>query len=321
MGRAWRIEYEGGLYHVMSRGNERKDIFYDDRDRLTFLDVIGEMSDQYHVDIFAYTLMNNHYHIVLRTNYANLSKSMQWLAVTYARRFNNRHFRSGHLFQGRFKSIIVENDAYLMRLSCYIHRNPLRAGIIARLAEYPWSSYKAYAYGAKAPEWLLTKPILAQFEAKDKHKAYREKVRQYADEEKKLWEDFRHGMVIGTKGFVEKIRLKYMPEDIHKEIPQQRSLGRSIDPEQVLEKAAGVLSCDLDVIRHSRRIPKSIKNDRDLLVYLVWKTCRLSNEETGRLFGMTYSAISHILSSMRIRMQKETDLRDKCNRVYSLYKM
>ena len=82
---------------------------------------------------------------VLRTNQANLSKSMQWLALTYTRRFNNRHFRSGHLFQGRFKSIIVQNDAYLMRLSYYIHRNPLRAGIIARLAEYPWSSYKVYA--------------------------------------------------------------------------------------------------------------------------------------------------------------------------------
>ena len=118
MGRAWRIEYEGGLYHVLSRGNERKDIFHDDRDRLTFLDAIGEMADNYDVDIFAYVLMGNHYHILLRTNQANLSKSMQWLALTYARRFNNRHFRSGHLFQGRFKSIIVQNDAYLMRLSC-----------------------------------------------------------------------------------------------------------------------------------------------------------------------------------------------------------
>ena len=93
--------------------------------------------DRSDVDIFAYVLMGNHYHILLRTNQANLSKSMQWLALTYTRRFNNRHFRSGHLFQGRFKSIIVQNDAYLMRLSYYIHRNPLRAGIIDRLAEYP----------------------------------------------------------------------------------------------------------------------------------------------------------------------------------------
>jgi len=321
MGRAWRIEYEGGLYHVLSRGNERNDIFRDDRDRLKFLDVMGDMADQYHIDIFAYTLMNNHYHILLRTNDANLSKGMQWLALTYTRRFNNRYFRSGHLFQGRFKSLIVENDAYLLRLSCYIHRNPLRAGMITRLAEYPWSSYKAYAYGRKAPDWLLTEPILSQLDAKDKHKAYREKAQQYADEEMKLWEDFRHGMIIGTKAFVDKLRSKYMPKAIQKEIPQQRSLGRSMDPEKVFDQAAGILGCDLSVIRESRRIPKAMKDDRDLLVYLVWKTCMLPNQETGRLFGLTYSAVSHILSSMRTRINKEPDLRNKYNHLYSLCKM
>jgi len=134
MGRAWRIEYEGALYHILARGNELKDIFYDEEDRLLFLETIGEMSERYEIDIFAYVLMGNHYHILLRTNRANLSKSMQWLGLTYTRRFNIRHFRSGHLFQGRFKSIIVQNDAYLMQLSCYIHRNPLRAGIVERLA-------------------------------------------------------------------------------------------------------------------------------------------------------------------------------------------
>ena len=112
-----------------------------------------------------------------------------------------------------------------------------------------------------------------------------------------------------------------MPDNFHKEIPQHRALGKSVDPEKVLEKAAGILNCDFDYIRHSRRIPKSIKDDRDLLVYLVWKTCILTNEETGRLFGMTYSAISHILSSMRTRMQKNSDLRVKYNRIYSLCKM
>ena len=208
-----------------------------------------------------------------------------------------------------------------MRLSCYIHRNFLRAGIIARLAEYPWSSYKAYAYGGKAPDWLLTRPILEQFDGKDKHRAYREKVQAYADEEKKLWEDFRHGMIMGTKEFVNKIRSKYMPDHVHKEIPQQRSLGKSVEPKKVLEKAAGILNCDLDDIRHSRRIPKSIKDNRDLLVYLVWKICMLPNEETGRLFGMTYSAVSHILSSMRIRMEKEAGLRTKYKHLYSLCKM
>ncbi len=161
----------------------------------------------------------------------------------------------------------------------------------------------------------MTEPILAQLNAKDKYKAYRQKVQRYADEEKRLWEDFRHGMIIGTKEFVERIRSKYMPDNFHKEIPQHRALGKSIAPEKVLEKAAGVLNCDLDDIRQSRRIPKSKKEDRDLLLYLVWKTCILTNEETGRLFGMTYSAVSHILSFMRTKIQKDSALRTKYNHI------
>ena len=123
--RQWRIEFEGALYHILSRGNEQRDIFLEDDDRNCFLDVLGEMSERFAVDIFAYVLMDNHYHLLLRTREPNLSKSMQWMGTTYTRRFNLNHFRSGHLFQGRYKSIIVENDAYLVRLSCYIHRNPL----------------------------------------------------------------------------------------------------------------------------------------------------------------------------------------------------
>ena len=116
-------------------------------------------------------------------------------------------------------------------------------------------------------------------------------------------------------------KIKYMPDDIHKEIPQQRPLGKSVEPEKLLEKAGGILNCDLDDIRHSKRISSSKKDDRDLLVYLIWKTCMLPNKETGPLFGITYSAVSHILSSMRTGMQKEPDLRAKYKYLYSLCKM
>ena len=140
---------------------------YDDKDRLLFIDTVGELSDRFDVDVFAFVLMSNHYHILLRTNQANPSKAMQWLGVTYTRRFNNRHVRSGHLFQGRFKSIVVENYAYVFELSCYIHRNPLRAGIVKRLTDYKWSSYPIYAYGRIGPEWLKTDLILSFFSSKD----------------------------------------------------------------------------------------------------------------------------------------------------------
>ena len=321
MGRAWRIEYEGALYHILSRGNEQKDIFYDDQDRLLFLKTIGEMSERFEIDVFAYVLMGNHYHLLLKTNRANLSKSMQWLGLTYTRRFNLRHSRSGHLFQGRFKSIIVQNAAYLMRLSCYIHRNPLRAGIVERLADYDWSSYKAYAYGGKAPEWLITRPIFSQFKEKDKHKAYREKIQRYAKEEKKLWEDLRHGMIIGSKKFVDKIRSAYLPEKLHKEIPQQRDLAKGVDPVAKLKEAARMLDCDLDHFRRVPRITKADRDNRDLLVLSVWKSGVLTNDKIGRLFGMTYSSVSHIVRSIRLRMEQDNSLKERFDNIYSLFKM
>lgn len=179
MSRAWRIEYEGALYHVFSRGNGRQDIFIDDDDRCNFLDTVGELSERFDIDVCAYALMNNHYHLLLRTRLVNLKRAMHWFGTTYTQRFNCRHFRSGHLFQGRYKSIIVENDAYLLRLSYYIHRNPLRAGMVHRLADYRWSSYRVYAYGRKTPEWLSTDLILSQYsDTQNKHQRYRENTQK-----------------------------------------------------------------------------------------------------------------------------------------------
>ena len=147
MARAWRIEYKGALYHVLSRGNAGQNIVKDDDDCHLFLETVGDLAERFGIDIFAYVLMDNHYHLLFRTRRANLSKSMQWFGATYTKRFNLRHDQAGHLFQGRFKNMLVQNDAYLLQLSYYIHRNPLRAGMVRRLVDYRWSSYRAYAYG------------------------------------------------------------------------------------------------------------------------------------------------------------------------------
>jgi REP element-mobilizing transposase RayT len=146
MSLAWRIEYEGALYHVLSRGNEKQDIVIDDGDRRLFLATVGEMAERFKIDLFVYVLMDNHYHILFRTHRANLCRSMQWFGATYTKRFNLRHHRVGHLFQGRYKNMLVQNDTYLIQLSYYIHRNSLRACMVRRLADYKWSSYRAYAY-------------------------------------------------------------------------------------------------------------------------------------------------------------------------------
>jgi REP element-mobilizing transposase RayT len=321
MGRAWRIEYEGALYHVMSRGNEGRDIFFDNDDRHMFLDVVEQTAERFEIDVFAYALMHNHYHLLIRTERANLSKAMQWLGVTYTRRLNDKHSRSGHLFQGRFKSIVVQNDDYLLRLSCYIHRNPLRAGVVKRLAGYRWSSYRAYAYGKQIPQWLSTELILLQFNDKDRHKSYRQKVQRYAKEESRLWEDLQHGMILGSKKFVEKLRRSYMPPAAHPELPQQKSISRQFNVAPLVDKAAKILDCDLKRLQRAPRISAQDKDNRDLLIYVLWKTGMMTNEEIGSLFSVTYSSVSHSVKAVRLKLEKDHRLRDRCSRIYSLFKI
>lgn len=321
MGRAWRIEFDGAFYHVMSRGNEGRNIFFGDDDRQGFLGAVGQFSERFKIDIFAYVLMDNHYHLLIRTQRANLSKAMQWLGVTYTRRFNNKHSRIGHLFQGRFKSIIVQNDIYLMQLSCYIHRNPLRAGAVNRLAQYHWSSYPVYAYGKKGPQWLSTELILSQVNGKRRHRSYREKVQGYAKEEKLLLEDLQHGMILGSKRFVDKIRSTYLPQIPHREIPQQKSMFKEFNAASFLDEAAKILNCDIRRFQQSSRISSSDKVDRDILIYALWKTGMLTNEKIGGLFGVTSSAISHSVRALSLKLKKDRQSRDKLEHVYSLFKI
>jgi hypothetical protein len=245
---------------------------------------------------------------------------MQWLGVTYTRRFNDRHARSGHLFQGRFKSILVQNDAYLMQLSCYIHRNPLRANMVNRLARYRWSSYPIYAYGYQPPKWLSTELILSQFVENDRHKAYREKVQRYAKEEKRLWEDFRHGLILGTQKYVDKIRQAYLPENTHHELPQQKSLAREFNPSSLLIEASKRLKCDLKSMREASRVSARDKENRDLLIYALWNTGTMTNSKIGDLFGITYSSVSHSVKSTRLKLAKNRQLKYKFSRINSLFK-
>ena len=226
MARQLRIEYEGAYYHVLSRGNNQQAIFLSDHDRNTFLQTLARQSERFEVDIIAYVLMDNHYHLLLRTNRPNLSKSMQWLGTTYTTIFNLRHSRKGHLFQGRFKSILVENESYLMQLSCYIHRNPLRAGIVGRLLDHTWSSYPAYAYNRRCPDWLKTDLILSRFGPDNSgRKAYREKVQRYADEKKNIWEDVKHGIIFGSQVFVDRIKKDYLSGEPQADIPAHQNLS------------------------------------------------------------------------------------------------
>jgi putative transposase len=154
MSRPLRIELPGAVYHITSRGNRREPIFADDADRKGFLEMLGQAMDRFDSQVLAYCLMGNHYHLVLFTRQGNLSRLMRHLNGTYTQMFNRRHALSGHLLQGRFKSILVDRDSYLLELCRYVELNPVRARMVSAPREWPWSSYLAHSLHAPTPPWL-----------------------------------------------------------------------------------------------------------------------------------------------------------------------
>ncbi len=162
---------------------------------------------------------------------------------------------------------------------------------------------------------------MSLFNVKDKHRAYRERVQSYAHEEKSLWEDFRHGLFLGSTRFVDEMRRRYLSQEPNKEMPQQRAAARLEDPERLLLKASHFLGCNVDHFKESERISPSDREDRDVLVYFLWQTGKVTNETLGELFGVTYSSISHIVKGFKERLGRESKLQETMNELYSQIKM
>jgi putative transposase len=165
MGRPLRIQYPGAWYHITSRGNERKAIFKGSADRQRFLSYLESAWERYGAVVHAYCLMANHYHLLLETPRSNLSQILHHINGAYTNYYNAKRNRTGHLFQGRYKAILVERDAYCQELSRYIHLNPVRAGTVEKPEHYPWSSYPYYTGAKKAPQWLTIDTVLDAFDS------------------------------------------------------------------------------------------------------------------------------------------------------------
>jgi REP element-mobilizing transposase RayT len=157
MARPLRIEYPDAWYHVMNRGRRGEAIFADERDYAMFTELLQETSEMWNIRISAYCLMSNHYHMLVQTPEANISRSMRHLNGVYTQRYNSRHRCDGQLFRGRYKSILIDTDSYLLQAVRYIHRNPLEAGMTDKMDSYPWSSHQGYISVAKKWGWLHKK--------------------------------------------------------------------------------------------------------------------------------------------------------------------
>jgi putative transposase len=218
MPRRVRVEFPGAVYHVMARGNELREVFRDDQDRQRFLECLEEAGQRFGWRVHAYCLMPNHYHLVLGTPRANLSRGMGWLQTTYTTRFNARHRRRGHLFQGRFKAQLVEADEYARWLVEYVHLNPVRPRqkreVIAperaeELRRYRWSSHRAYAgLPPKPPQWLRLDWLAYWGRSRREAQAqYRKAIRRaFGQAANNPWRQLRGGLVLGGERLYQQAR-------------------------------------------------------------------------------------------------------------------
>ena len=234
MARPLRLEFPGAIYHLTSRGNARQKVFFTDTDRQLFLDTLTGVVSRYGWICHAYCLMANHYHLLVETPKANLSLGMRQLNGIYTQAFNRRHRRVGHVFQGRFKAILVEKESYLLELCRYIVLNPVRVKGNLKTGSWKWSSYRATAGLAPAPGFLQTDWVLGQF---GKHRAQaRKRYREFVKEglESRPWEELKGQIYLGSEEFIE----RHSPRDQRlKEIPRAQLRAAKPSLERIFAKS------------------------------------------------------------------------------------
>jgi len=285
MARPLRVQFEGALYHVTSRGNARQDIFLDDEDRLAFLEILAEAVSRYGWICHGYCLMSNHFHLLIETPSANLARGMQFLNGVYTQKFNRHHKRFGHVLQGRYKAILVEKESHLLELARYIALNPVRTGAVRSARDWPWSSYRATSGQAESPEFLTTDWILSQFDEQRERavRAYRKFVRQGRGVE--VWESLRAGCLLGTKSFVEAIRPALLEKPLDQNVlRRQRDAARP----SLVELFADVAD----------------RADRDRRIHEAVRLHHYKLQEVANHLGLHFSTISVIAKRQDLSARK-----------------
>jgi putative transposase len=341
MARPWRIEIPGGRYHVTARGNERRTIFRNDRDRQRFVELVAALPERFGSRVHAYVLLPNHFHLLLETPEANLSRTCQWLNVSYSVGFNRRHQRSGHLFQGRFGAVLIEDDAGFQEVGRYLHLNPVRvaalrlskrqraadrAGVgevpapevvaerLRVLRQWKWSSYPAYAGYAPAPDWLTREPLghlcggRSGKERQAALRAYTEQaLRQGLPE--RPWERLIGGVVLGSAAFARRLRQQTTGKG--REHARVRALQGGVSWERIVRVIA----------QEKGQAWEEFENrhgdwGRDAALWLGRRVGRLSLAElAGRAGGMDYAAVGAAVSRFGRRLTQEAVLAKQMRRV------
>jgi len=305
MARPLRIEYPGAFYHITARGNEQRDIFQDDNDRKRFLEYLETAVGRYKAVIHVYCLMSNHYHLLLSTPEGNLSQIMRHINGGYTTWFNKRHNRYGHLFQGRYKAILVEADPYAGELSRYIHLNPVRADMVRQPEQYQWSSYAAYIGKAKIPRWHTTDWLLQYFgeKAHDAGKVYRFFVNAAVgtDEEDPL-KEATSTLILGKTDFIDDIKENYLGDkEKSRDIPALKELTKT-SLEGIIKAAKAEFRAKPELARKAA-------------IYLSHRYSGRPLREIGKMFGIGESAVSQASGRFNAELEVSRTLKRRIERV------
>ena len=301
MARPLRIQYENAYYHVTCRGNSGQDIFSTDSDRSRFLDLLERSHDIYQTEVLAYVLMSTHFHLFVKTPLGNLQEFMRHFNICYTSYYNWNHDRRGHLYQGRYKSFLVDSDNYLQEISRYIHLNPVRVSLRSSMTlgekkryvrNYPWSSYGGYLFDGRRRDFLEVEEVLAYFggDTTKGRKSYEEFVTEGISGKvpNPLEKGSGHG-IIGTEDFLKRIRGQYIESSMEsRELPAVKRILAQVEPEKII----GVI-CESLKVEREEILRKGHKGaGRGVLMEMLYQYGGMKQREIGGLLGIDYSAVS-----------------------------
>lgn len=293
MARPLRLEFPGAVYHITARGNARQDIVVDDVDRECFVDLLEREVNQQLWHCYAWCLMDNHYHLLIETPEGNLVSGMRRLNQVYTQRFNRRHARVGHVLQGRYKSILVDKQSYLLELCRYVVLNPVRAGMARSARDWRWSSYRATAGLAPAPGWLDVDWVWGQFGRRRSLAitAYRRFV-QEGIKAPAPWRSLRGQIWLGDEPFRDRMR-RYLKDKDLDAVPREQVEPTRPDAESVLQNVSETFS-----VPREHLLDRSHQQAFQTAIYLLRRAVNLSLKQTSALAGVSPSRVSRIQSDI-----------------------
>jgi len=281
-------------YHVIVRGNERKNIFRHESDFRKFIKIAESAKDKYQFVVHAYVLMSNHYHILVELKQSNFSRAMQYINTCYGIYFNRKYKRIGHLVQSKYKAIIVEHGPDLQYVAAYIHLNPARAGMVEKLIDYPWSSHRQFTGGVNGglaePERILRLFSEDRISAVEKYETYVKQTAIETNDEKKarMYGDY----VMGSEGFVRNIKLMLKGRKLPDEIVKRRKLKKTYNPSDIIESTAEYFKINKNELMFKKG---KWNRHKGVLMHLLDSDAGMTYSEIGRLLGdMSQASIGRI---------------------------